>query len=261
MQNIQDKEFDQLFKSRFEDAEITPSADLWAGIEAELVTTTNKKSLPVYWMAAAVVLVTLTVGLLVFNKEEKIQLQGPLAITAPAAAERGSAAIVESDRSAPEGTVATATDQRSAVGGSVITRSVIAVNKEQGQVETVVAASNENNLVSMQPIAPVAHLTIKDATVTRSASIEKTAALQSSEETVIASIADHDLIKGEVINENDEATDKKGIRNVGDLINYVVDKVDKREEKFIKFKTDDDDNSSLIGLNIGMIKFNQRKHK
>ena len=62
-----------------------------------------------------------------------------------------------------------------------------------------------------------------------------------------------------VMNENDMA-DKRGIRNMGDLINFVVDKVDKREDKLIRFDTDDD-NSSLIGINIGMIKFSKKKHK
>ena len=47
---------------------------------------------------------------------------------------------------------------------------------------------------------------------------------------------------------------------MGDLINFVVDKVDKREDKLIRFDTDDD-NSSLIGINIGMIRFSKKKHK
>ena len=51
------------------------------------------------------------------------------------------------------------------------------------------------------------------------------------------------------------------IRNVGDLINFVVEKVDKREQKFLQFKSDDDDNSSLVAINIGPFKLNARKHK
>ena len=37
MHHMQDKEFDQLFKDKFDDAQIEPSANLWANIEAELV--------------------------------------------------------------------------------------------------------------------------------------------------------------------------------------------------------------------------------
>jgi hypothetical protein len=33
MQPIRDKDFDQLFKDAFADAEVTPSRDLWSNIE------------------------------------------------------------------------------------------------------------------------------------------------------------------------------------------------------------------------------------
>ena len=79
------------------------------------------------------------------------------------------------------------------------------------------------------------------------------------EEIVLASNNDPALVKDDVSNENVEAPNR-GIRNMGDLVNYVVDKLDKREEKLLQFKTEDD-NSSLVALNIGMFKFNQKKHK
>lgn len=50
---------------------------------------------------------------------------------------------------------------------------------------------------------------------------------------------------------------KAGDRN---LVNCVVDKVDKSEEKIIQFKTEDD-NSSLVALNIGILRCNTKKHK
>ena len=49
MQQMQDKEFDKLFKDRFEDAEIEPSANLWANIEHELAPK-KKRVFPIYWM-------------------------------------------------------------------------------------------------------------------------------------------------------------------------------------------------------------------
>jgi hypothetical protein len=51
------------------------------------------------------------------------------------------------------------------------------------------------------------------------------------------------------------------IRNAGDLVNFVVDKIDRREQKIVAFNTDDDDNSSLVALNIGPFRFNSKKHK
>ena len=52
--------------------------------------------------------------------------------------------------------------------------------------------------------------------------------------------------------------ERKGIRNVGDLVNFVVDKVDKRDKKLLHFNTDEDDNSSLVGINIGFLKLNKK---
>jgi hypothetical protein len=55
-----------------------------------------------------------------------------------------------------------------------------------------------------------------------------------------------------------ETETKPSIRNIGDLVNLVVEKIDKRDKKLIRFATDDDDNSSLVGINIGFIKLNKK---
>jgi restriction endonuclease S subunit len=66
--------------------------------------------------------------------------------------------------------------------------------------------------------------------------------------------------KTDIVVVRTEEKPNKGIRNVGDLINFVVDKVDKREKKVIQFATDED-NSSIVALNIGFIKFNKKSDK
>lgn len=60
------------------------------------------------------------------------------------------------------------------------------------------------------------------------------------------------------ISETEIATEKKGIRNVGDLVNFVVEKIDKRDKKLIRFNTDDDDNSSIVGINLGFVRLNPK---
>ena len=78
MQHMPDKEFDQLFRDKFNDAEIAPSANLWANIEQQLEPK-RKRTFPMYWMAAASIVVAIT-AMLVFQKTEKIQLRGTDAI-------------------------------------------------------------------------------------------------------------------------------------------------------------------------------------
>jgi hypothetical protein len=59
----------------------------------------------------------------------------------------------------------------------------------------------------------------------------------------------------ELINDNEQSF--KNIKNVGDVVNIIVNKVDKRKDKFIQFRTDDDD-SSLSSINIGPFKIGKR---
>ena len=114
----------------------------------------------------------------------------------------------------------------------------------------------------MQPSVVISHLEYKGTKV-KQETVKLPEPVSPPVEEVMLASADISNDTNDNIDEviNDKKTESRGIRNVGDLVNYVVDKVDKREEKFIQFKTDNDDNSSLIGLNIGMFKFNQRKHK
>jgi len=49
------------------------------------------------------------------------------------------------------------------------------------------------------------------------------------------------------------------IRSFGDLINVAVAKIDKRKDKIIEFTDDDDDESTLTGINLGIIKIKKGK--
>jgi len=254
---MQDKEFDQLFKDKFDDAQIEPSANLWANIEAELVPK-RKRVFPVYWMAAAMVAATLTVALLVFNKEEKVQLQGRTADVVKAAVsaeEKGEDTLVNQVKPIAQDNAPV--EEAGLVSTSPAKNSLLAEDKKAVQAPD--QNSSKNNLGVMQPNHVIAHLTTRDPIVKESA-IELPKAKVDPAEVIVIASADVPIVIGdEVINENDMA-DKRGIRNMGDLINFVVDKVDKREDKLIRFDTDDD-NSSLIGINIGMIRFSKKKHK
>ena len=72
MQNLSDKELDELFKNKFEDAAVAPPALLWPAIEKE-IKPHSKPRLRIYRLAAAVAIVALVAGWL-FTKEEKTEL-------------------------------------------------------------------------------------------------------------------------------------------------------------------------------------------
>ncbi len=254
MHHIQDKNLDQLFKDKLGNAEIEPSANLWDSIHEQLEPA-KKRRFSLYWMAAAAILVVVSAGVL-FNKQEKIRLHGPASVAVnqrsilkDKPAKGVKPAVVE-----PEKTSTTlVADVKSFSDVRLVS------GKEVGNVLNMnsISSIEKKEVIAMQPKGPDAHLILKDP-------IKPDVLLQITklpEELMVAASNEIPvIIPDEVINENTEAI-KKGIRNVGDLVNYVVNKVDKREEKLLKFDTDDDDNSSLVAINIGFIKFNTRKHK
>lgn len=248
MPQMQDKQLDELFRNSFADAEIEPSADLWANIEEKLAPK-KKKVFPVFWLAAASVIVVLTAAL-VFQKEEKIQLRGKANLVAQKINENTKVAV---------STDAVDVNKRNKVLIGVTKNNLTsAVSKTSIKViEKEVVESNLKKLdIAMQPSDQNQHLPIKLTDVKPLDVLPKEEAIVDKQIMYAAAYVKKDN-SSNVIGEAD-ARNKRGIENVGDLVNLVVDRVDKRDKKLIQFSTDDDDNSSIIGINIGILKFNKK---
>ncbi|MBC8987807.1 hypothetical protein H9X96_18750 [Pedobacter sp. N36a] len=247
MQAMQDKDFDQLFKDKFEGAEIRPSANLWSNIEKEL-TPTKKRVFPVYWVAAAAVaVIAVSVGVL-FPETEKMQLHGTVAISGNTVTSAGSTGAVTTPILGDEGATVSVSEKGTPL---VIAPKLKLKNLIQ-----------ENNLVALQRNEKIKRHQIKAVEMKTTLKEEELKLIPDlSTETVIANVPIPDVQRGDQELIETEGRERKGIRNVGDVINFVVDKLDKREKKLIQFKTDDDDNSSLIAVNIGILRFNSKRNK
>lgn len=229
MQHIQDKELDKLFQGVFDQAEIKPSEDLWSGINAGLAKPKKTRKLPLLWLAAASVAIVL---MLTISKQEKVQLSADLK---PVAEEMDNLVSTEVP---------------------VSEAAVFAITPEAKKIKLV-----EQKIAIVKPLVPSPAVKVEQAqpkVIQPTSQPEVVAAVAPQPEQVVYAQIDTENITSEVINENEER--RNGIRNVGDLVNLVVGKFDKRERKAIKFKTDDDD-SSLIGLNIGILKFNAKRDR
>lgn len=236
MQHIQDKEFDQLFKDQLGDAEVEPSAELWANIASELEPR-RKRSFPLYWLAAAVAL--LVVGVTFLSSEtEKIRLQAPSQIAGNMAAD----AVLKPSR--PE--------TLSSVKPAPVAQGTPLVISPRLTAEEI-----KKNMIPLQPL--VVNHRQDNGTAPQELVIAQE--IEHPKEEVMMARAE--IVEQAAGNDIREASpsERRGIRNVGDLVNYVVDRVDKRENKVLKFDTDDDDNSSLIAINIGFIRLNSKRHK
>lgn len=242
---MQDKEFDQFFRNILEEGEMEPSKDLWKGIEVRLEPT-KKVRLPVFWMAAALTIVLISAGLLL-RKTEKIQLQGQGELVEYVAQPQSSSAQspVASDPSM---------DQMAYAGTPLVIAPSISVDYTAANAVYIKPEKKRDPEV-MLPAEPSAH-----PHTGAYASAQKGVNGHLEETPIMADAGISDTGGDMPINSN-STVEKKGIRNVGDLVNFVVDKVDKREQKLLKFNTDDDDNSSLVAINIGFIKLNSKQHK
>ncbi|WP_285054631.1 hypothetical protein [Pedobacter ginsengisoli] len=240
---MQDKEFDQLFKDRFEEAEVQPSANLWGNIAEQLEPKRKHAALVYWWSVAAVILMTVGIGLLT-PKTEKIRLQSKGEIAA--------AEVVLKD------TVPVSADQ-------ILISSVAAADQDTANISTPLviaprydAAEEKNNLFAVQPNTVDSRPDIKKPEVPAAENAEPENKTVAVNEVMIASadLSDNDP---EALTAS-SSQEHRGIRNVGDLVNFVVNKVDKRENKIVQFDTDDD-NSSLVSLNLGIIRFSKRSNK
>jgi len=247
MQHMQDKDFDQLFKDRFEDAEIQPSAGLWNNIQQGIAPKRQRK-LPIMWMAAASVAITVTAAVLL-NKPEKIQLHGQVAVVDTP--KESSSATIQKDAAQAE----TSPERM-----DVSTPSSAAASKNPTR--------EEKSLLAMQPTPQNSHLTNMEPEIAATEQPEVVTQELPPVEVAVATITKPETATAVelpvAINNEAAEVEQSGrtrIRNAGDLLNFVVDKLDKRDQKILEFQTDEDDNSSLVAINIGPFKVNTRKHK
>jgi len=249
MQPIRDKDFDQLFKDTFADAEVTPSRDLWSNIESEIVPK-KKRIIPVYWLSAAAILLVATIGILIYQQQNtthqgkqlannviektKPEVKQPIAQDTAVTTVESIEPVLPVRPKAVNAIAKTKVKKEIKSTGLKETHSMITA-PEMHKQEAVIAKIDE----------PKKDLKTK---------IEE-AILQPKEETVTAAVATP-VKTDEPVNDNEQSN--KGIRNVGDVVNLIVNKMDKRKDKLIQFRTDDDD-SSLSSINIGPFKFGKRK--
>nr|WP_315421758.1 hypothetical protein [uncultured Pedobacter sp.] len=251
MQPIRDKDFDQLFKDAFADAEVTPSRDLWSSIESE-ITPKKKRIIPVYWLSAAAVLLIATIGILVYQQQNNTSEGKQLANN-----------TIEKPKPVVETSVVK--DQPPVVVEPVKdVAPILPVEAKPARAIAKTKVKQDKPALEQPRIITAPEVQKQETTVAKVEEPKKDirtkieeAILQPKEETVI--VANPTAIKtDDPINENEQGI--KGIRNVGDVVNLIVNKMDKRKDKLIQFRTDDDD-SSLSSINIGPFKIGKRNKK
>jgi hypothetical protein len=247
MQHIPDKELDKLFKDKLLAAEIEPSPNLWGNIENQLLPK-PKNSFSVFWLVAASIAVVIT-SFLFLKREEVVHLRGN---SLPVTSLVKPADDVVSDNELKIEKLVKETGQK-----PVSSINIKLVNDINLGVNEVV---NLKDTTTLQPNIQIARLPLKDIETRMTDVVPINTNLIEVETVSNYTLSDNET-ESLLNNTEDTPSDgpRKGIRNFGDLVNYVVDKVDKRDKKFIKFSTEDD--SAITEINIGFLKLNSKKQK
>lgn len=255
MHPISDKELDRLFRQRFDELGVEPADTVWGKISDQLGNQKNdKKSFSLFWMAAAGIIVVLSAGLWLFRPVEVIKLQGVAQvkeenIPAPAISEPLEEVLskpLNKDGLNEIAAVPEIEASEKKVAEPVTQVKVQEIVKPQIEKDAIVIAANKDKV-------PVIQESKQKLVISQPDSFDKVA-----DEVVYAkSITKSDLTEN-IQAEDGLTTSHRKIKSIGSLVNFVIAKVDRREDKIIEFK-DGDEGSELAGLNLGLVKYRSRK--
>lgn len=253
MHRISDKELDKLFQQRFEDAEYQPSADVWGKIAAKMDQKKSvSRSVPVFWMAAASVVAALGAGLWFYRPVEVIRLQGAqqemVENTQEDVVKDLSTGEAVMDHVHPEIKGFDFSKLASSEEKSFNTTEEVRLPERTSEVipRQDAMASNNTRRNTPEIIQPKKEVKVARYTGDQSQ-------LDVTQADMIASA---DVAEDELVAEPEPIAPKR-IRSVGSLVNFVISKVDRREDKIIEFK-DSEEGSEISGINLGLIKLKSR---
>jgi hypothetical protein len=249
--NMQDKEFDELFRSKLEDLDVEPSKGLWDNIAAEVVIDRKNRSALPFISIAASVLVLVTAGVFFIPKLKQDDVKPAVAVVVKHADTSKVNMLPAQIKNAD-------TEPQPARIAAVASKTHYIKQNIQKQNNSLPAVKVEEIDNTPQQIAQVTPTTAHQndvmlAAVKPDIAAPAIASLQINDEVKVNPVA---TLAEQVPNKTIAAAPpkKRRIRSFGDLINVVVSKVDKRKDKLIEFSSKDDDESLITGINLGIIK-------
>ncbi|GGH18473.1 hypothetical protein [Mucilaginibacter phyllosphaerae] len=253
--DMQDKEIDQLFRSKLDDLEVEPSGRVWNGIASGM--DKRKKSLKTYLSMAASLLLLLGAGLyLVSQTNNNIKKPVQIAVTKN---NKPVKVIIQPVVKAP--VLVQPKADEAVVKNAIKPLRKLRVKLQHNVLPEVapvmVDAQPAQQLAQVQPVqkpAEAIKFTVPDRTVPFNEKIEITENAPFKSNTLAAQNIPAAKTMAAA------PAKKHRIRSLGDLINVVVSKVDKRKDKLIEFSNPaDEDDTVVSGLNLGFIKIKKEQ--
>lgn len=246
MQTMSDKEFDELFRGKFSSFEAEPSDRVWGRISEDLRQSQKKTLFTPAWMAAASIVVVIGAAIWFSKPSETIKLRGT---TEPEQVAK--AAVVPSRPSRV----------KEAAGESFFRKlSSLKMNHDR-QAEYYESIKSRKRVPEQQQLVNETEITehkvqtealsyVDDRRISPVAP-PATVVMHDTSKPVLALANVEREVKESAVAETERST--SGIRSMGDLVNFVVAKVDKRKDKVIEF-SENDEGTLISGINLGLIK-------
>jgi len=263
MHPISDKELDKLFQHRFAELEMVPSSAVWEKITASLDQKQRKVVFsPSIWMAAASIVVLISAGFLYFSPQQVIKLHGKSefaqnvdASLSPVEQNTLTASITEPQK--PDQAIIVNSPDLSLESTSLIESSAdpLVQNLQLAQPEIKLPEHTEPLVISSSVVKKANPVQKKKAVKVPNRFSGDQSALDVTQPDMMAKAV---FIEEESDIEENELRGQRKIRSIGSLVNFVIAKVDKREDKLIEFK-DSDEVSEVSGINLGLIKIKSKK--
>jgi hypothetical protein len=261
---MRDNEFDDLFRSKLDGFETEASANVWSGIAGELNAGKRKKALLSYLSIAASIIVLAAAGILFIPRKQNVNVKSPASVALNKTHDSLIAAPIVKNHLAPlfkntnnvnkpNETLADVRnvpqkDHPKTTRDTIVSQLITPAPTMKQDDKTDLAAISPNRQDMIKAVVPdtTTPLAIKIHTGDTTPFITKPAII--APQLSIAANQNAAPVK---------ASHK--IRNLGDLINVVVAKVDKRKDKIIEFTHTDDNESTIAEVNLGIIKIRKDK--
>lgn len=238
MQGMSDDHFDKLFKDKFSGFEAEPSGSVWKRISLNL-REKNERKFPLFWIAAASVVVVISAFLWLMPSKAPVKLYG-------------------TKKPSPEAEVAVVKQEKPDAGlySEPVKPSVdIKVISQPGK-KRVQATANIPDRARVRPeYQESSTLAVNETGDRLTVTVNPPTEITSLGEISVASADIPVLTDTPIIDaEAQEPRSKQKIKTVGDLVNFVISKVDKRKNKIIEFSKEDE-GDVVSGLNLGLLQY------
>jgi hypothetical protein len=257
-----DKELDDLFSAKLNNLETEPEAATWNNIAAKLDAKPKTKSIIPALRIAAGILVVLSVGLLLLRQNEQSAKNNLPKKVAKVEVQQEKPTINPNKNVAEEKDMLLLSAQNKAV------KEVRADTKVSRKVAPKLLKDSKSEMNTTEAIMDKTQQPEKkdngfsDRTVLASIAVVPDAStklnIKPDEETLeVTPVKTQNLLPK---TSTPVIAKRKGIRSMGDLVNLVMAKVDKRQNKLIEFTDNDEgDESNVTGINLGIISIKKEK--